>query len=213
MEAKERLIPHEPPAIEDLESLQFENYDEKDFESTITKIECCKYSCFKITILSILSVLIFPLLLIKWIKSLRTNILYTNCTLKYATFLKVYTFDNKIEIVNIQNIFIKLDQGQQKQVKKFIFRYLPYEISYEKKKILPIKYKYEIPYSDLHSQATGLTNPDIINNNILYYGKCQLETPYKSVLQILLEEIFNPFYVFQICSFILWFWDGYMYYA
>jgi len=45
------------------------------------------------------------------------------------------------------------------------------------------------------------------------YGKCELYVPDKSILSLLIHEVLNPFYVFQIFSMILWFSDGYRLYA
>jgi cation-transporting ATPase 13A2 len=41
------------------------------------------------------------------------------------------------------------------------------------------------------------------------FGPCQLEVPRKSVPSLLVDEVLNPFYLFQVFSMILWFWDGY----
>ena len=37
--------------------------------------------------------------------------------------------------------------------------------------------------------------------------------PKKSALAILVYEVLNPFYIFQIFAVILWMWDAYYYYA
>jgi cation-transporting ATPase 13A2 len=48
---------------------------------------------------------------------------------------------------------------------------------------------------------------------LLKYGKSNIEVPMKSTMAILTDEVLNPFYIFQIFSMTLWFWDGYRYYA
>jgi cation-transporting ATPase 13A3/4/5 len=35
----------------------------------------------------------------------------------------------------------------------------------------------------------------------------------KGIPELLMSEILNPFYLFQIFSMVLWFWDGYRLYA
>jgi cation-transporting P-type ATPase 13A2 len=45
------------------------------------------------------------------------------------------------------------------------------------------------------------------------YGPCQLIVPRKSIPALLVDEVLNPFYLFQVFSVILWFWDGYQKYA
>ena len=45
------------------------------------------------------------------------------------------------------------------------------------------------------------------------YGPCNIEVPVKGIPELLMSEILNPFYLFQIFSMVLWFWDGYRLYA
>ena len=45
------------------------------------------------------------------------------------------------------------------------------------------------------------------------FGECQLHVPMKSIPRLLIDEILNPFYIFQVGSMILWFLDGYVKYA
>lgn len=37
--------------------------------------------------------------------------------------------------------------------------------------------------------------------------------PKKSVFGVLISEVLNPFYIFQVFSVVLWMWDNYYYYA
>lgn len=45
------------------------------------------------------------------------------------------------------------------------------------------------------------------------FGTCTIEVPRKSLPRLLIDEVLNPFYIFQVLSFCLWFWDGYVSYA
>ena len=45
------------------------------------------------------------------------------------------------------------------------------------------------------------------------FGTCLIHVPRKSIPILLIEEALNPFYLFQVFSVILWFWDGYEKYA
>ncbi|RZB39874.1 E1-E2 ATPase domain containing protein [Asbolus verrucosus] len=47
----------------------------------------------------------------------------------------------------------------------------------------------------------------------LVYGSNKITVKELSILKLLFLEVLNPFYIFQICSFILWFLDDYYYYA
>lgn len=45
------------------------------------------------------------------------------------------------------------------------------------------------------------------------YGRCEVNVPPKTVHKVLINEILNPFYIFQIFSVVLWTWDTYYTYA
>ena len=45
------------------------------------------------------------------------------------------------------------------------------------------------------------------------FGYCEVDVPKKSVCGILINEVLNPFFLFQVYSIILWSWDKYYYYA
>ena len=45
------------------------------------------------------------------------------------------------------------------------------------------------------------------------FGRCEVDVPKKSIFGILVSEVLNPFYIFQIFSVVLWMWDLYYYYA
>mmetsp|Transcript_15938 Transcript_15938/g.21614 ORF Transcript_15938/g.21614 Transcript_15938/m.21614 type:complete len:169 (+) Transcript_15938:698-1204(+) len=45
------------------------------------------------------------------------------------------------------------------------------------------------------------------------FGPCEVDVPKKSVFGILMSEVLNPFYIFQVFSVVLWMWDNYYYYA
>jgi magnesium-transporting ATPase (P-type) len=47
----------------------------------------------------------------------------------------------------------------------------------------------------------------------LVYGSNEISVPIQTVVTLLFLEVLNPFYVFQLFSFCLWFADNYMYYA
>lgn len=68
-----------------------------------------------------------------------------------------------------------------------------------------------ISTADLHS-IKGLTSVQQYLRRVVY-GKNEIAVPMKSVISLLFLEVLNPFYVFQLFSFALWFMDDYVSYA
>jgi cation-transporting P-type ATPase 13A2 len=61
--------------------------------------------------------------------------------------------------------------------------------------------------------SKGMNNQSDYRLNLIKYGPCNIEVPVKSIPELLINEILNPFYLFQIFSMALWFWDNYRLYA
>ncbi|XP_063218884.1 polyamine-transporting ATPase 13A3 isoform X2 [Bacillus rossius redtenbacheri] len=69
----------------------------------------------------------------------------------------------------------------------------------------------EVTTSALHQQ-TGLSFKEHSLRRLVY-GSNEIIIPVQGIITLLFLEILNPFYVFQLFSFCLWFADNYMYYA
>ncbi|XP_055078913.1 cation-transporting ATPase 13A2 isoform X2 [Periophthalmus magnuspinnatus] len=65
---------------------------------------------------------------------------------------------------------------------------------------------------DLHGFQKGLSPQEQIFRRRVY-GSNLIDVPVKSYIQLLFEEVLNPFYIFQLASIILWMSDHYYYYA
>ncbi|XP_026683721.1 probable cation-transporting ATPase 13A3 [Diaphorina citri] len=68
-----------------------------------------------------------------------------------------------------------------------------------------------ISTAQLHD-ARGLTSVQQYLRRVVY-GKNEIAVPMKSIFSLLFLEVLNPFYVFQLFSFALWFADDYTSYA
>nr|CAI5817421.1 unnamed protein product [Callosobruchus analis] len=64
----------------------------------------------------------------------------------------------------------------------------------------------------LHAAIRGLSYSEQFMR-LLVYGPNRILIKEQSILTLLFLEVLNPFYIFQILSFILWFADNYYYYA
>ncbi|XP_062449418.1 polyamine-transporting ATPase 13A2 [Rhea pennata] len=66
--------------------------------------------------------------------------------------------------------------------------------------------------ADLHLSQAGLDQQDRDTRRKIY-GPNLIEVPVKSYPRLLVEEVLNPFYIFQAFSIVLWVCDAYYYYA
>ncbi|NXW09951.1 AT132 ATPase, partial [Fregetta grallaria] len=66
--------------------------------------------------------------------------------------------------------------------------------------------------ADLHRSQAGLDQQDHTTRRKIY-GPNLIEVPVKSYARLLVEEVLNPFYIFQVFSIVLWVCDAYYYYA
>ncbi|XP_044524629.1 polyamine-transporting ATPase 13A2 [Gracilinanus agilis] len=67
-------------------------------------------------------------------------------------------------------------------------------------------------FEDLHHSSTGLSSQEQELKKTIY-GLNLIDVPVKSYIRLLVDEVLNPFYVFQAFSISLWLWDSYYYYA
>ncbi|XP_072442697.1 polyamine-transporting ATPase 13A2 isoform X5 [Chiloscyllium punctatum] len=65
---------------------------------------------------------------------------------------------------------------------------------------------------DIRRQQRGLSKHNQ-NSKRRLYGPNVIDVPVKSYFRLLIEEVLNPFYIFQIFSIILWITEQYYYYA
>ncbi|NXH54570.1 AT132 ATPase, partial [Rhabdornis inornatus] len=66
--------------------------------------------------------------------------------------------------------------------------------------------------AELHLSRAGLHQQEHSTRRKIY-GPNLIEVPVKSYARLLVEEVLNPFYMFQVLSMVLWVCDAYYYYA
>lgn len=78
---------------------------------------------------------------------------------------------------------------------------------YQEEKFVPDVFNVKMPYSSIHdtySSGIDLAGTDHAINQIKY-GKCEIQIPKKSFINICGEEVFNPFYFFLLFVLVLWY--------
>ncbi|XP_072334440.1 polyamine-transporting ATPase 13A2 isoform X3 [Scyliorhinus torazame] len=108
---------------------------------------------------------------------------------------------------------IQLQKQEEKNViRYYIFEGLRYIWIEKKQSFCKLRVLEEsLTCEDIHRQQRGLSKHN--QNTKRVYGPNVIDVPVKTYLRLLIEEVLNPFYVFQIFSIILWITDQYYYYA
>ena len=208
----ERKNVKEEEKLISLNHLSYSFADLEDEESQMKEVICCKISRVKLILTSILSLTLIPLLLMYWYDAIKYYLLFSDCLVQEATYLAIRNKDSTLELVKINKSVSNNSELNFGLVK---YRYLPYEIIDHHLK--PIKYDYQV------SCNTLLHNFENRREKILTksgkrkirdrFGKCLINTPLKNVFFIVLDEVLNPFYLFQVFSTCLWYYEKYYYYA
>ncbi|KAK3865299.1 hypothetical protein Pcinc_029091 [Petrolisthes cinctipes] len=106
-----------------------------------------------------------------------------------------------------------LTESPHRVMRFFIFQHLKYIWVPEEEKYHQVHgYDIETPISSLLNDFRGYTVLEQMHRQQLY-GYNIISVEVKSYLNLLVTEILNPFYVFQIASILLWSFDNYILYA
>ena len=99
------------------------------------------------------------------------------------------------------------------------YRFQKYEYNFDLKLFEPILFKTNMTYNQIiETYSGGVANDSQLldlNYKLLQvkFGTCDIIIPMKSVPELIVKEVLNPFYLFQIFSFCWWFWELYYYFA
>ncbi|KAL2813331.1 hypothetical protein BDW59DRAFT_154862 [Aspergillus cavernicola] len=94
----------------------------------------------------------------------------------------------------------------------FDYRYLRFFYHSLEDKFLLISGWKDPSWTNAKSMRTGLNAEDRDGREQIF-GRNVINIQQKSLLQLLVDEAFHPFYIFQVASLVLWSLDSYYYYA
>ena len=198
--------------------------------SKINKIIPLKKNCCKFTLLIILDVITVCIinLFIAWFPQLNLYLIYDIVPLNEATFIGVYGKDNKLVIEELKKIdFPQIDYKNENNIIKnfnmnlssylklvfFQFRLYDYIFNFRTQQFEGLKYFIQTQQDNFQKIFTlGLTESEITFQREIF-GLCDIDIKVHSVFKILLDELTDPFYLFQLYSVILWYCNEYEYYA
>lgn len=96
----------------------------------------------------------------------------------------------------------------------FHFRFTKYFFEVSENAFVPVQFDFYRPYSEVHERySNGVAEGAEYENLVNQYGKCSIVLPDKNIFRLLVEEILNPFFVFQLFSVCFWFASEYEIYA
>ena len=167
-------------------------------------------------------------LFIVWFPILNLYIYYQVTTLDEATHFGIFSKDNELLVVKKKVIiFPEINDVEYSVIKKFNLN-----INYQEKKAIMFEYKlFDYIYIRQKEQFTSLDykikdtqvniieeysiglNPNEIKLMKSLFGICDIDIRVNSVGKILLDELTDPFYLFQLYSVTLWYCTEYYYYA
>ena len=163
-----------------------------------------------------------------WFPKLNLYLYYKVTTLDEATHFGIFSKDNELSLVKKKVVtFPEISDVEKSVIKKFNLN-----INYEENKVIMFEYKlFDYIYITQKEQFTSLDykvkdkqvniieeystglNPNEIALMKSLFGICDIDIRVNSIGKILLDELTDPFYLFQLYSVILWYCTNYYYYA
>ena len=167
-------------------------------------------------------------LFIAWFPKLNLYLYYKVTELDSATHFGVFSKDKELLVVKKKEIiFPEIPNDEKSVIKKFnlninykekkavMFEYKLFDYIYitERDEFTSIDYKIKDKQVNIIEEYSSGLNPNEIELMKSLFGICDIDIRVSSIGKILLEELTDPFYLFQVYSIILWYFTEYMYYA
>jgi len=150
-------------------------------------------------------------LITKWIVQVEL-FKYQPSTPQEATHVLVTDKDGTCSVVQIHNVSVpqlatsNTLSDRLVTLKLFSFRFLKYYYNPHTGGFSQLR------FNNLLETQTGTSTETYLTRKNLF-GDCLIDVPMPSVSSLLANEILHPFFVFQIFSIILWFWEKYYLYS
>ncbi|EFC37639.1 cation translocating P-type ATPase [Naegleria gruberi] len=158
---------------------------------------------------------------LKWLKSYMTYSYSSNNGHSFADASKVLIKakeTNQWTIVKIKKGFVRNFDSDLRvsfepiMVRYFVYRFLVFIYDPVTDSFHRVRFNTCIPFSKIHKMAEKEAENERELRELLF-GKNSTEIPMKSGVQILLDEILHPFYLFQVFILVLWFLEQYYTYC
>jgi len=196
----------------------------------IERVIPIKYSCFKLFILVLLSIMTGSLIIfcIIWFPKLKFYLMYSIVPIDQAKKVAIYGTDGELYFIPIQkpslpdlekkssfiytNYSVNIPKGAQ-YIIMFTFKLFKYIFDPLEMNFIPLKIQLDTTHEKIILECSQGLNEDEYIHQRLIYGICDLDIKVKSFVRLLAEEFTDPFYLFQVFSVILWMTNEYELYA
>ena len=187
----------------------------------ITPLKRCIYITLNILSFGIIN------LFMKWFPVLKIYFRYNVTNLTKASYLGIYGMDGEMNIKKIKKIqFPVIDLEKDsiitnlglnlKSLKHAImFDYKSYDYVYNENtgEFEILQYRINCPKKKILENFSVGLYPNEVEFLKLIFGKCDIDIQITSIKKILLNELSDPFYLFQLYSIILWILTEYYLYS
>jgi cation-transporting ATPase 13A3/4/5 len=190
---------------DEIDCIMHEDIEE---EASITSLTLMKSDTFRSLIfwsLVLLSGGIFYLICY-WFPNIQIKFTYTRCPVEEATHIWA--------ISKHFSDFSKLSRVSTTRESLIVFHYQQLPYFYDGQKFVPLAFDFHLTYKNLidrHGQ--GISDLSHVEENRALFGICLILVPVMPLFKMIVTEIFHPFYVFQVYSVLLWYFDNYELYA
>ena len=176
-------------------------------------------------LLNIISIGIINLILI-WFPNLNLYLYYSETIIEDAELLAIFGKQGKMQIIQKKKIALpKIENFEKSIIKEFnlninseniiMFEYKTYQYIFNEKigDFEAIDYQIIQKQDELiYKFIQGLDDNEAYYMKLLF-GTCDIDIVVNGIFKILLNELTDPFYLFQVYSVTLWYFTDYYYYA
>ncbi|XP_075218287.1 polyamine-transporting ATPase 13A3-like isoform X2 [Lycorma delicatula] len=155
-----------------------------------------------------------PYLLLKWYPQFEVNCFWKKCTLENAQIILV---KDSVGTCSLHKVFESVewsDGSMQRPLRYFIYKLQRFIWCHEKLQFQQMKGLADgvRTVSNILQLGNGLSLCDR-QKRLKVFGDNNIVFDIKSYWQLLVDEVLNPFYIFELFSIILWIFDEYYFYA
>ncbi len=203
------------------------DYDDscEDF-SKIKKILSLRVNCFKkffYLLFSIFTLGIFNLIVV-WFPKIKLTLFYSLCKIEHATHFAIFGMDGNFYISNaVEFTLPEVSDSHLKKfcifnvvgskIKLFEFKLFKYIYLSQDQTFVSLKFSIKTSLENIHKYFTVGLNDDEQSHQRTIFGECDLAFNIDSVWKLIFKEVADPFYLFQVFSICLWFWEDYWKYS